>query len=56
LFSKNEETGENGVSFDWRNKGAVNPVRDQLGCSASYAFATTAAVETAYFNSQTSNP
>lgn len=35
-------------SIDWRNKGVVNPIRDQGQCGSCWAFATTANAESVW--------
>lgn len=39
-----DNTGVVTADVDWDSKGAVSPVRDQGGCSASYAFSAVAAI------------
>ena len=36
------------AAIDWREKGAVGPIKDQKDCKADWAFASTAALESAY--------
>jgi C1A family cysteine protease len=44
-----EEDGRNLQSYpasvDWRQKGAVNPIRNQGGCGSCYSFSSVASVE-----------
>jgi cathepsin F len=36
-------------SFDWRERGALTPIRQQLWCGACYAFSAASNVESQYF-------
>lgn len=36
-------------SLDWRDRGALSPVKNQFGCGSSYAFAAVEAIEAQYF-------
>ena len=47
--TKTKKTGKSRKHVDWRKRGAVTPVADELGCDASWAFATLAALEAQYF-------
>jgi len=49
-YSKKPQVTVNGIpdTFDWREKGVVNNIKDSLDCGAGWAFATTAAIESCW--------
>lgn len=41
--------GATPAEFDWRVMGGVTPIKDQMACGASWAFAAVAAIEGAHY-------
>lgn len=37
------------LHLDWRDRGALTPVKNQFGCASSYAFAVVESIEAQYF-------
>jgi KDEL-tailed cysteine endopeptidase len=36
------------IAFDWRQKGVVNPIKDQLQCGSCWSFSAVSVIESAY--------